>query len=74
MNTPTLREIPTMCDICCAYPSDTMVPDRFELDDWTLSVYCPLCLDEFLSLFPIHFAALRRRELTGRYSYTHRVR
>jgi hypothetical protein len=68
MNTPKLPDIPAFCDICCMYPAENIVPDRFSIDDWTAEVYCPLCLDDFLSQFPVYFKELQNRELTGKYA------
>lgn len=68
MNTPELPDIPAFCDICCMYPAGNIVPDRFSIDNWTTEVYCPLCLDDFLSQFPIYFKELQKRELTGKYA------
>lgn len=70
MPIPELPEIPTFCDVCCMYPAENLVPERFLYDDWTIDVYCPLCLDDFLSQFPIDFKKLRERETTGKYKKT----
>ena len=67
-NGPHIKHIPATCDVCRAYPASNLVPDRFELDDWTTDVYCPRCIDEFLSVFPIYFVCLMRREIIGRLS------
>ena len=62
------RLIPSLCDVCNTFPSDVLVPDRFELDDWMLHVFCPRCLDDFLHAFPLNFRSIVGRELTGKYS------
>ena len=68
MNIPSLPDIPTFCDICCMYRAENLIPDRFSVDQWTVEVFCPLCLDDFLSQFPINFKELQKREITGRYN------
>ena len=51
----------------CAHADDSMhlVPDR-EVGRWAFWEMCPLCLDDFLSLFPLHPRRILNRELDGR--------
>lgn len=67
----------TLCTACAGAPKVVLqlVPDRFEEDPpYTYEALCPLCLDEFLGVYPKLHRLLLRRELTGARIVPHRTR
>ena len=43
-----------------------IVPDRS--DAWQFYAMCPLCLDEFLGIFPFTVRSIQMRELSGKWA------
>lgn len=56
------------CSVCDAAPTRVqLLPDRIESDPpYVYQILCPLCLDDFLDVFPSLHRALVRREVTGK--------
>lgn len=64
------------CDLCARICADHLisVPDRAALDPpYGVESYCLLCLDAFLSLFPLHPSDVRTRETIGRWGKKRRL-
>lgn len=62
---------PELCSVCATSAKGTLqwVPDRHGSDPpYTYETLCPLCLDEFLGVYPVLHRLLSARELTGRQS------
>ena len=60
--------LPNLCDVCMRAGAEQLLPDRSDTEPWYYQVLCTVCLDALLGAFPLHPAALRRREITGRLS------
>ena len=63
-----LMNLPTLCTACAICPKEMLqlVPDRIDKDPpYRYEALCPLCLDEFLGVFPRLFETLMHREIIG---------
>lgn len=61
--------LPSLCTVCITYTAECVVPDRH--DDsfpFRFDVMCIVCLDEFLSMFPLRPSDIAKRETEGRWS------
>lgn len=56
-----------MCSICSARHAPQLVPERGDAYPGRIHRFCPLCLDEMLSVFPLSPQLLARRQLLGRF-------
>lgn len=65
--------LPELCTICLKKDALHLVPDRCP-EQWRFDGLCPLCLDSFLSFFPITIKKIQHRETHGTFYVKHRQR
>ena len=61
-----LPEIPGLCNICLQPNSDQIIPNRDESLPWIFQIFCPTCVENFLSIPPFHFKKIRDRQIYGK--------
>ena len=60
--------MPSLCSICTNAGATQVIPDRSDDVFDRFDAFCPLCFDEFLSIYHGIFRRLLRREVSGRLS------